>query len=44
MLEISLSNVGLEDDIHQFTEFLTQQHHKHKVTVAKVTVAKYNTT
>ena len=33
------SDVGLEDDIHRFTEFLTQQHHKHKVTVAKLSNA-----
>lgn len=29
------SNVGLEGDIRRFTEFLTGQHHKHKVTVTK---------
>lgn len=27
------SNVGLEGDIYRFTEFLTSQHHKHKVAV-----------
>ena len=27
------SNVGLEGDIYRFTEFLAQQHHKHKVTI-----------
>ena len=33
------SNVGLEGDIHRFTEFLTKQHHKHKViTVTIVTI------
>lgn len=29
------SNVGLEGDIRRFTEFLTWQHHKHKVTVVR---------